>query len=314
MTSSSPELAGATGLAGVPAQLAILVVDDERRCLEANLSACRLLGLPRSAALGRTLDDFLASGMRKRLDHVWRAFREGGGHAGPFELSSQAAEAHEVHISVVANVLPGRHLLILSATESTPGEVEARTEPRPIREAAPPISTASRFARGGPTSREREVLTLLAAGATDEQIAEMLDLSPGDRADARSKREGQARGPDEGPGRGPGAPARDDQPQLTDLAGLSRRLAALLAPPRTRAVRAMTWGSYGFLVLGDRQLLAGEARRFPGVELGEDVIGHPFLGALGGRVVDTRAIARRRSPFGPRDRALGEQRRRCSAG
>ena len=102
----SPELAGATGLAAVPAQLAILVVDDQRRCLEANLAACRLLGLPRRAALGRTVDDFLASGMRKRLDHVWRAFREGGGHAGPFELSSQAAEAHEVNISVVANVLP----------------------------------------------------------------------------------------------------------------------------------------------------------------------------------------------------------------
>ena len=34
------------------------------------------------------------------------------------------------------------------------------------------------MAAGGPTPREREVLTLLAAGATDEQIAEMLELSP----------------------------------------------------------------------------------------------------------------------------------------
>jgi DNA-binding CsgD family transcriptional regulator len=179
VSSSSQELAGATGLSSVPAQLAILVVDDQRRCLEANLSACRLLGLPRRAALGRTVDDFLTSGMRKRLDHVWRAFREGGGHAGPFELSSQAAEAHEVNISVVANVLPGRHLLILSATESTPGEVEAPQKPGPTpRISTADLNTASRFGRGGPTAREREVLTLLAAGATDEQIAEMLDLSP----------------------------------------------------------------------------------------------------------------------------------------
>jgi DNA-binding CsgD family transcriptional regulator len=179
VSSSSPELAGATGLTSVPAQLAILVVDDQRRCLEANLSACRLLGLPRRAALGRTVDDFLTSGMRKRLDHVWRAFREGGGHAGPFELNSQAAEAHEVNISVVANVLPARHLLLLSATESTPGEVEAPQKPPPNpRRRATDVSTASRFGRGGPTSREREVLTLLAAGATDEQIAAMLDLSP----------------------------------------------------------------------------------------------------------------------------------------
>jgi len=176
VSSSSPELTG-TGLTSVPSQLAILVVDDQRRCLEANLAACRLLGLPRRAALGRTVDDFLTSGMRKRLDHVWRAFREGGGHAGPFELSSQAAEAHEVNISVVANVLPGRHLLILSATESTPGEVETSQKVQQNARTRV-VNSGSRFGRGGPTSREREVLGLLAAGATDEQIAEMLELSP----------------------------------------------------------------------------------------------------------------------------------------
>jgi DNA-binding CsgD family transcriptional regulator len=179
VSSSSPELAGRTGLTTAPSQLSILFVDDQRRCLEANLAACRLLGLPRRAAVGRTVDDFLTSGMRKRLDHVWRAFREGGGHAGPFELSSQAAEAHEVNISVVANVLPGRHLLILSATESQPGEVEAPRNAQPNARSRPrEVNSAPRFGRGGPTSREREVLALLAAGATDEQIAEMLELSP----------------------------------------------------------------------------------------------------------------------------------------
>jgi PAS domain S-box-containing protein len=159
-------------VAGIPNQLAILVVDDQRRCLEANLTACRMLGLPRRAAIGRTVDDFLAPAMRKRLDHVWRAFREGGGHAGPFELNSESAETSEVHISVTANVLPGRHLLILSST----GQPAA--EPEPQREATPNANSGPRFGRGGPTSREREVLALLAAGATDEQIAEMLELSP----------------------------------------------------------------------------------------------------------------------------------------
>jgi DNA-binding CsgD family transcriptional regulator len=179
VSSSSPELAGATGPTTVPAQLAILVVDDQRRCLEANLAACRLLGLPRTAALDRALDDFLTPGMRKRLDHVWRAFREGGGHAGPFELNSQAAEAHEINLSVVANVLPGRHLLILSATESRPDEVEATRQVQPdVQARSHRVNSGARFGRGGPTPREREVLALLAAGATDEQIAEMLELSP----------------------------------------------------------------------------------------------------------------------------------------
>jgi DNA-binding CsgD family transcriptional regulator len=180
VNSSSAEVATGTGLSSVPAQLAILVVDDQRRCLEANLAACRLLGLPRRAALGRTVDDFLVTGMRKRLDHVWRAFREGGGHAGPFELSSQAAESPEVNISVVANVLPGRHLLILSATRSGPAEPEdaAARAPGPSPASGVVNSSGPRFGRGGPTAREREVLALLAAGATDEQIAEMLELSP----------------------------------------------------------------------------------------------------------------------------------------
>jgi PAS domain S-box-containing protein len=177
VNSSSQELTGMPGTATIPSQLAILVVDDDRRCLEANLAACRLLGLPRRAALGRAVDDFLTPGMRKRLDHVWRAFREGGGHAGPFELSSQAAEVHEVNLSVVANVLPGRHLLILSATEARPGDVEGPRQVRP-EPRDPRVNSAARFGRGGPTPREREVLALLAAGATDEQIAEMLELSP----------------------------------------------------------------------------------------------------------------------------------------
>jgi PAS domain S-box-containing protein len=159
----------------MPAQLAIMVVDDERRCLEANLAACRLLGLPRRAVVGRTFDDFLAAGMRSRVDHVWRAFREGGGHAGPFELSSQAAASEEVHITVTANVLPGRHLLILSGGGARVGEPEAHPEGNRKNQVA---NHVSRFTRGGPTSREREVLALLAAGATDEQIAGLLELSP----------------------------------------------------------------------------------------------------------------------------------------
>ena len=133
MTRRSAGPAAAAAMGGVPAQLAIMVVDDDRRCLEANLAACRLLGLPRRAVVGRTFDDFLAAGMRSRVDHVWRAFREGGGHAGPFELSSQAAATEEVHITVTANVLPGRHLLILSGGGAQIEEPEGASRSRPAR-------------------------------------------------------------------------------------------------------------------------------------------------------------------------------------
>jgi PAS domain S-box-containing protein len=160
-----------------PAQPAILVVDDERRCLEANLAACRLLGLSRRDAVGRTVDEFLAPTMRTRLEHVWRAFQEGGGHAGPFELSSSSAEALEVHITVTANVLPGNHLLVLSASEPERGEHPAAL-PAEARATTPTVGRGASFGREGPTPRECEVLSLLASGATDEQIAEALALSP----------------------------------------------------------------------------------------------------------------------------------------
>ena len=177
-------------MGGVPAQLAIMVVDDDRRCLEANLAACRLLGLPRRAVIGRTFDDFLAAGMRSRVDHVWRAFREGGGHAGPFELSSQAAATEEVHITVTANVLPGRHLLILSGGGARSRSPRARrADPqgdRQPRSALHPRGPHLARARGpGPPRRRRD-------GRADRGTPRALARH---RPDPRSKREGKARRP-----------------------------------------------------------------------------------------------------------------------
>lgn len=158
-----------------PAEVAVLVVDDDRRCLEANLAACRILGLPRAEALQGTLDDFIVPGMGERLAHVWHAFRELGGHAGPFELRSPGPDAAEVHINVTANVVPGRHLLVLSplGTQLTRMSAEGG-----VQRDGPPTRGDTPGASAGLTRREREVLGLLAGGATDEQVARELHLSP----------------------------------------------------------------------------------------------------------------------------------------
>jgi DNA-binding NarL/FixJ family response regulator len=65
--------------------------------------------------------------------------------------------------------------LILSGGGARVSEPDAHSEPNRRAQVA---NHTARFARGGPTSREREVLALLAAGATDEQIAGLLELSP----------------------------------------------------------------------------------------------------------------------------------------
>jgi DNA-binding CsgD family transcriptional regulator len=163
-------------VAGTPAEVAILVLDDGRRCLEANLAACRMLGLSRAEALRGTLDDFIAPGMGERLAHVWHAFSDLGGYAGPFELRSPGPDGAEVHLSVTANVVPGRHFLVLSPLGAQFAGMPAEGK---VQRGGPPTrSDASRGYRAGLTRREREVMALLAGGGTDEQIARKLHLSP----------------------------------------------------------------------------------------------------------------------------------------
>ncbi len=159
---------GATTL--MPAPQAVVVVNDRRRCAEANEQACELIGLSRDEIVGRRLDSLLKPNMRGRLSHVWTAFAEAGGHAGPFTLASGA----EIQIALTPNLMPDRHLLVLAPL--VPGvatTAEAPTEPAASEGHSSPAPQGRQ-----PSARELEVLTLLADGATDPQIAKRLELSP----------------------------------------------------------------------------------------------------------------------------------------
>lgn len=152
---------------------ALLVVDEDSVCVEASLGACRLLGVSRAEVVGRAVEELLENGSQERFNHVWLAFRESGGHAEPFALDAPAT-AIAVGVTVTAGVLPDRHLIRLDPLPRTgsapppPSPAPAEHEPGPA-DGPPPR---------GPTAREREVLALLAGGATDGQIASMLELSP----------------------------------------------------------------------------------------------------------------------------------------
>jgi DNA-binding CsgD family transcriptional regulator len=150
-----------------PAPQAVLVVSDRRRIAEANEPACELIGLSRDQIVGRRLDALLVPEMRIRLGHVWSAFAEAGGHAGPFALATGA----EVQISLTPNLMPDRHLLVLA-----PIAASSPQDPAEVVTARPETDKPA----GGrpPSARELEVLTLLAGGATDPQIAKRLGLSP----------------------------------------------------------------------------------------------------------------------------------------
>jgi len=159
------------GISG--ASVALLVVDDECRVSEASLSACRLLGLGRDEVLEQVLPELLAPAAAERLRAVWGPFHEVGGHAGPFEVAWPTGGA-PVDISVTAAVLPGRHLVVLSPTDGPEaGAATASAQPS-SPQASPPRKGVSR----GPTARERQILSMLASGDTDVQIAAKLELSP----------------------------------------------------------------------------------------------------------------------------------------
>lgn len=139
---------------------AMLVVDDDCVCTQASLGACRLLGAARSDLVGSSFASLLEHDSRERFALVWRAFRTAGGHAEPFMLETSAAPA-EVAITVTPDLVPGSHLVRLDRASGANGPL------------APPARTERR-----PTSRECEILGLLAEGATDAEIAAMLELSP----------------------------------------------------------------------------------------------------------------------------------------
>ena len=143
---------------------AVLVVDDDGALIEASLGACRLLGVARSDIVGRRIESLFEPESSERFAAAWPALRSGGSAgSGPFALEAPASVV-EVGLMVTARILPSRHLV---AFEPAGGSERQGAGPR----------VGLRAVRE-PSARERQILALLAEGATDGQIAERLELSP----------------------------------------------------------------------------------------------------------------------------------------
>lgn len=141
---------------------AMLIADDDRRYRDANRAAELLLGKSREEILACRIDDFTPPEHRDGLDQVWQDFLAEGRQAGRFELLLGNGERLEVEFSAVTNVFPGRHLSIFLS---------------PVPEPATGESGAMREGRGPLTPREREVIGLVALGATTEDVAGQLVIS-----------------------------------------------------------------------------------------------------------------------------------------
>jgi len=142
----------------------MLLVNDERRYVDANPAACRLLRCDKESLLRMSIDDLAAHGP-ETVPALWDAFLREGTQSGRFAIRRADGSEIEVNYSATAQVMPGVHLSVL-----VPAEIDDALEsefPEHFRAVAV----------AGLTDREREVMTLLAFGATGPEIAEKLFIS-----------------------------------------------------------------------------------------------------------------------------------------
>jgi PAS domain S-box-containing protein len=140
----------------------IVLLDDERRIIEVNDAALALFGGERDELIGMSIADSIRPEERPRAASEWQTFLGSGEYSGTRALLR--ADGSEVQIDFAARLalVGGRRLAIYVATSEDPAD-------------APTEAPAGELPL---TSREREVVTLIALGRDTAQIAERLHISP----------------------------------------------------------------------------------------------------------------------------------------
>lgn len=104
-----------------PATAAILA-DSERRCRGISAGAARMLAKQERELLGRQFDDFLEPGATDLFVAAWPAFLDCGQANGELLVTSASGSQVELKYSARANILPGRHLLVVWPTAPASGD------------------------------------------------------------------------------------------------------------------------------------------------------------------------------------------------
>jgi len=143
----------------------MVTVDNERRYLAANRAGRLLFRLSLAEMRERQISDFTPPHMEPLLERAWASLMSDGSVTGRYDVSFLDGSQLEIVYSAIANVLPGQHLIVFAPAEWREDELG------PVEERFGPGSS------GCLSPREREVLTLIAAGADLEQIAQELSIS-----------------------------------------------------------------------------------------------------------------------------------------
>jgi PAS domain S-box-containing protein len=142
---------------------AMVLLDEERRIVDANGAFVRLLGHGRDAMVGRPMREFVASGTLSAAE--WSAVLATPETTGVAEIACADGGRVGVQWAASAEVVTGRRLVLVVALSTSRWgprfrpDVEARADGRAL------------------TAREQEVVHLIALGHTGREIADELIIA-----------------------------------------------------------------------------------------------------------------------------------------
>ncbi len=116
------------------AQDAILLCDDDARCVDVNPAACEMLGYTRGELIGMTIWDFTPEGHRNAGKQTWEQFAETGKLSGQYPLLRKDGTQLIADFRAAYDILPGMHLSVLrDITEQIQLENTLRTNEARLR-------------------------------------------------------------------------------------------------------------------------------------------------------------------------------------
>jgi PAS domain S-box-containing protein len=141
---------------------AIVLFDDERRYVDVNPSAVGLLGRTMEELLGTSSFENIRPAERSIAARQWQAFLKSGEYSGTRALVTPDGSEVEIDYAARLAVIGERRLAIFVSLTNTH---------------LPAGAASGRAPAGSLTTRERDVITLIAMGRETNEIAEQLHIS-----------------------------------------------------------------------------------------------------------------------------------------